>query len=349
MTDKDINIDLFDEYLQNRLPDAERAKFDEKLLIDAAFSEEFLRYKTIAYGIKDYSKADLKDYIKTNGKVAVTKGINFQPKQLRYAIAASLILFAGIYVVINYYVKPNVEKNLVTNASEQKVSAQPDSSVTIMPETVDMAASENPTKQLRENKSAEEIAPNSEANGTARKYEVDDLSNELPVPASPEYKVLSDKKLSDTIMLAYYVVVEDLDNKVKFSEKESTTLKKSLPSTDNNNYSKSKNEIVIVTKGSDTADKDKKISKPLEVKKADNYTVEYWQSPVNFRGYKMVGYTLQLFGLGATSTAVKLYKVDFQLYLRMNGTVYLLKSCPDGCKFDVMADPEISAVILKQK
>ena len=37
MSDKDINIDLFDQYLQQRLTDAEREKFDERLLNDGIY------------------------------------------------------------------------------------------------------------------------------------------------------------------------------------------------------------------------------------------------------------------------------------------------------------------------
>ena len=87
-----------------------------------------------------------------------------------------------------------------------------------------------------------------------------------------------------------------------------------------------------------------KLSKPVATK--TKYTVEYWTSPVNFKGYRLTNTTLQLYGLN--SYTCRLFTVNGNLYLRNQGKVYVLSPCVDACAYKLEVDPDIIQFILNQ-
>lgn len=74
--------------------------------------------------------------------------------------------------------------------------------------------------------------------------------------------------------------------------------------------------------------------------------VEFWQSPLNFKGYKYIGNTLYLYGTDQSD--IKLYIYKDKTYMRNNGQVYLLEPCENGCPFKAAEDKTITEFILKQ-
>ena len=344
MSEHHNNIDLFDLYLKNALEGNERAQFEEKLINNAEFNKAFTDYKTLVLGIQDFGKIELKNYIKTqaiNGR----KGSSFNISRTFYAMAASVVLVIGLVFVFQNYSSNSAKSNEI--AIEQKFDVlQMDTAVKQDQEFLEMEAvkKEETNETVMANVEAEKVAPVFESVDDANFKERDNQAPPSAGVSSAEtesYQIISERKLSDTILLALYV-----DNaSEKFMNKdavklEKTAASKKLPGTYNNNNYNNKAEVK-----SDSLVLRKAKARAV---KSDKYTIEYWQSPINFKGYKLVGYTLQLYGLGSNQASVKLYKVDYQLYLRMNGSVYELRSCADGCAFSQTQDDSIRELLLEQ-
>ena len=53
------------------------------------------------------------------------------------------------------------------------------------------------------------------------------------------------------------------------------------------------------------------------------FNIEFWQSPINYKGYKMSKYKIVLYGI-ASADAIKVFKTDDAIYLKNQATVYKL-------------------------
>jgi len=65
--------------------------------------------------------------------------------------------------------------------------------------------------------------------------------------------------------------------------------------------------------------------------------IEFWQSPLNYKGYKMSKYKLVLYGI-ASEDEMKVYKVDDNYYLKVLTSVYKLDYTSDFRSFDKISD-----------
>jgi|GEM_PF-1268919 len=68
-----------------------------------------------------------------------------------------------------------------------------------------------------------------------------------------------------------------------------------------------------------------------------NYRVEFWESPINFRGYKMSLGKIILYGV-STKTPVKLVKWEDSYYLVTNQMLYRMEYTDDLKSFDKVTD-----------
>jgi hypothetical protein len=90
-----------------------------------------------------------------------------------------------------------------------------------------------------------------------------------------------------------------------------------------------------------------KVSGVIDDKNASKQliNIEYWQSPLNYKGYKMSKYKLVLYGI-ASEDEIKVFKLDDNYYLKSSGTVYKLDYTGDFHSFDRVSD-EVILNILK--
>lgn len=344
------NIELFDLYLNNGLAGEELAKFEEKLLNDEAFNKAFIEHKTLVLGISDFGKLELKNYIKDQVKLG-GNGKHLKVMRAVYAVAASVILVVGLVFVFKQMNNSATTKSIEIAAAPEVVTAPEDTierpRTTFM--EMDPAKKEEISQMDRTVESSNmDDAPPIAMNDDAVFKDLNTGNEAEASPAAVEsggYKIVSEKMLRDTFLLALYVNNSDVNADGFDNEKaEKSTSKKRLPSVYNNNNYNSGTESKVKF---DSVSNKKAKAKAIETK-PDKYSIEYWQSPINFKGYKLVGFTLQLYGLGANQSQLKLFKVDYQLYLRMNGVVYALKSCVDGCAFTQVQDDAIRELILQQ-
>lgn len=65
--------------------------------------------------------------------------------------------------------------------------------------------------------------------------------------------------------------------------------------------------------------------------------IEFWQSPLNYKGYKMSKYKLVIYGL-SSSDPFKLFKIDDAIYLKSNSSVYKLDYSADFKPYEKTTD-----------
>ncbi|MCC7232625.1 MAG: sigma-70 family RNA polymerase sigma factor [Bacteroidia bacterium] len=74
---------------------------------------------------------------------------------------------------------------------------------------------------------------------------------------------------------------------------------------------------------------------------ADNLEVEFWMSPVNYRGYKMSPNTLVLFGIPEPD-AVSLYRKNNRILMKYHKEIFILQETGDFLSFQTIKDPELT-------
>jgi hypothetical protein len=77
-----------------------------------------------------------------------------------------------------------------------------------------------------------------------------------------------------------------------------------------------------------------------------SYKVEYWKSPINYKGYKMTRNKLVLYGI-SSGDAVSLMRYDDDIYLKHLSTVYRLGYTNDFRQFEKVADPAVLSKLNK--
>ncbi len=70
------------------------------------------------------------------------------------------------------------------------------------------------------------------------------------------------------------------------------------------------------------------------------FNVELWQSPLNYKGYKMSNYKLVLYGFNSAQ-GLKVYKLDNDVYLKKMSSIYKLERSTEFKPYQVVADPAI--------
>ncbi len=70
------------------------------------------------------------------------------------------------------------------------------------------------------------------------------------------------------------------------------------------------------------------------------FNIEFWQSPINYKGYKMSKYKIVLYGI-ASADAVKVFKTDDAIYLKNQTTVYKLDYASELRGYERISDESI--------
>ncbi len=68
--------------------------------------------------------------------------------------------------------------------------------------------------------------------------------------------------------------------------------------------------------------------------------IEFWQSPINYKGYKMSKYKVVLFGI-ASAEGIKLFKSDDAIYMRNQNSVYKLDYASELKPYEKVSDESL--------
>lgn len=71
-------------------------------------------------------------------------------------------------------------------------------------------------------------------------------------------------------------------------------------------------------------------------------TIEFWQSPLNYKGYTLSRSRLVLFGF-ATDESVSLYRMDNMMFMKTNGGVFRLENTADFRQLERVTDEALLA------
>lgn len=354
MNYNEANSELFDRFINGELSAEELAAFNERLASDKAFAEAFSLHKLLAEGIRDHARTELKSYIREKGEIHYWGG-NIWPRSMTYAAAAVFVLFAGLYLVLRNYTKPDLEKEIAVH-TDMTVPESANSDTVITP----------PSAEAREFEAPLAVVPDIEEMPAAESVveglydaEDQDISNEWKEDvavskddASEKYNILSEKMLGDTVISApvLLAVLNEVPATANYelsrNQVSGQSRTKTPSSANNNTQPESLKKYKYVAK--DTAvskpEADSKIAnRPDEAK---TLILEYWYSPVNFIGYHYSNSTIKLYGIKRGEG--RLFVYNNEVYLRHDGKVYLLSVCPGSCVFITEKNTEITNLILRQ-
>jgi hypothetical protein len=377
------HIELFDQYIHHQLDESQRIDFENRLNNDSGFKKEFDLYCLLVDGIREKNRQDLKSFMKEN-KNAMYWGQNIWPRSVNYAAAAVLALFFVMYVLVKKY-SPENQKNEMAEQSVQNIDTSAMPSIDdLTKDTVQLAVNETNQIQPPPSVHADEIA-------TDDKESIDpqeDLNFELENPMEmddwgygraadnmmdKDAKVLSDKKLKDTIV--YFTLLENridasgntyLFNSTTFKESAINKTLNPAPQSNDVNNVKGKYSTAKKESNADEAPKKKvetEIKDTLEIASAtyrdgmddskalnknSQLKIELWLSPINFVGYTYTGNNaIKLYGMNKKN--YRFYVYNQVIYMVYNSKVYTITYCSTACEFNELKDETIKSLILKQK
>jgi len=356
------HIDQFNAYLKRQLSADDIMAFEKRLKTDPEFAKEFELHSLLVEGIKEHARTELKSFLKDNVSLPhiSSKPNFFNMRSMQWSIAAAIVLILGVILIVQYYIKPSesteelATRNVITSSdtSTPLVQSEPKESSDTSPEFIEMLAvkKENAdmeapplSESLTEETSAGKPVVVDEADG---KFYTDRtlVDNEVAIE---DNNIATEQRLNDTtitLALLFYNTAykKDYNSNDDASNAQPQTTDKTTKSKSKYPYNAgveatNKNEIKVDTNA---------VSKKLSKASTKTYKVEYWKSPVNFKGYRFINNTVYLYGV--TKDNSKLFVVNNKLYLRTNNTVYILTPTTDSLPYKTEADTDISNYILKQ-
>jgi hypothetical protein len=294
-----LHNDEIDKYLMGEMGVFEQGLFEHKLSQDEELAAEVEMRKMAKAIIEEHRHKELKEYIRKNAPRQVRLG--FWQTVAAYSSAAVVLFFAISWVVLEFYIPQSgklayEESQKSKNKSEEEYKQ--DKGNVKMHES-----EENPSFPIFSDKKA---APPTDSQtqspdvlAYARAPQSGDATAPMAESASEtnggsmiedEYKVKADELVLDT---NYIAVLLD-PNHTNASEKKKAAFK---------------NEA------------DSKLRKDKSALPVRSLQVEFWKSPINYRGYRYNGKKLQLFGVQNPSQ-IQFKLIAAELYLLMNGQVY---------------------------
>lgn len=156
------NIDLIDDYLADRMSDAERNAFEQRLASDTELNREFNFHKDIVSSIKEVRKAELKSMLNSI-PVGGSTGTFGTSLKVAGALVAATITIGGFYLLLQDD-KPEIEQQTVI---EQPAETREND---FSPEVIEEeAAPETPREEKQEVAAEQEQKETVDPSATPRK------------------------------------------------------------------------------------------------------------------------------------------------------------------------------------
>ena len=310
---------LIEKYLKEELSAEEKQIFENSVQTNTALRDRLIYRKGIIEGIKLAAQNELKTQIEKN---------TFQKKSIDNKIWKLVALTMFAFAVLGWwFVAENPIRNTITNTITKTIvdtlkikPHTPVFSVYPIQKTVDVKKQKTDTIALTAKDSS--IKTSSDTSSSALKDEKKstdknnfnkNTSSESPISSAPQEE---------------FVIRKD---ELLFT-KEVNLIEKSPAS------SSSTLALSTAEKLNPEAGLPEENSKPNK-----NFQIEFWKSPINYKGYKMARNKIILFGIEEPD-GVKLYKLDENIYLEYEQNIYKLESTYDFQSFLKIKD----VVILSQ-
>lgn len=355
MSYSEANSELFDRFLSGKMSQEEQTAFEKRLAVDNELAAAFRLHKLLAEGIRDHARTELKSYIKEKGEIQYWGG-NIWPKSMRYAAVAVFVLFAGLYLIVRNYTTPVLEKEIAvqTDKTEPKTTNS-DTGISPSEEIATQIEAPASIPQIESDKLAEEDLSGAYENIESKDDDIKYYDSESATieDVREKYNVLSEKLLSDTVISAPVLLallnetpaaVDYELSRNQMSGQPKTTQTPASASNKAQSEALKKYKAVVKDSAVSKAEAGSNIVKQPE--EAKTLILEFWYSPVNFKGYRYSNNTIRLYGIEKGTS--RLFVYNNEVYMRHEGKVYLMSVCPGACVFNLEKNTEITNLILRQ-
>lgn len=296
---------LIDRYLQGELSGIELGNFIEHLNTDESFRKEVELQRLIYHGIQRAGHEKL--------KVIIRSSLHYRKPVIPFALkmTVTFLLITGLGISLWLYVGNE-------SVNEEQTKSW-------------FAFLNN-----KRNDADQKVEPGKLKQDVPRKAVVVREPDSLAVEAdsSPDSSVLKTSKDETAADTGLNKPAED-DIVVK---QDQLLISATLPVEE-------KSEVKDETLSNETVQKlNPAADLPANEKSNPNCLVEFWVSPINYKGYKMSKNKLILFGIDEPD-AVKLYRVDDALYMSYLKEFYRLNNSFDFVSYQKLKDSEIPLAI----
>lgn len=316
--------DLIERYLEEKLIGAELDLFRKKMREDAQFAYDVQVQRLIYEQIKEHRKEELKQFLAREGEVKYIQNI-WGTKWL-YASAAILLFFTGFYFVIEYVIKPG-------QPSEESAVGQEEIKQELS-DTNRLSKSLTDTYEEQKTRSnASDTIPDL-AYGEIDKPITEDILSESGAVWQDEHVLGNETDSVSFYDSEDYVVGDEKLTSKKYSiypilssVQENSSKKPSAPK--KGDLNEPENEET------------QRIEKTItETKEQLQLNVEFWKSPVNFKGYSYQKGVLVLFGIDPSETLYFAQNERGMLFMKRNGVWYSFQSNVKDKAFNKVTDSE---------
>ena len=301
---------IIDRFLQGDLSGIERENFNQRVREDEKFRGEVELLKIIYSGIHKANQDKLKSMILSS--------LNYRKPTIPFALKmiVTFLVVTGVGITLWFY---------VGNESANKDQSKSWFAFLKSKKSVDNNAVEIPKQKPplkpRNEVLTDSVAQEGDAERAAADSVPEQISNEKTAldsiqPATSNEEIIVKQ---DQLLIGTTIVVED----------------KSEAGFEGNDKQLTSGALSKLNPGADL---------PEEEKVSSDYQVEFWVSPINYRGYKMSKNKLILFGIDEPE-AVKLYRVKDALYMSYLKDYYRLNTSFDFMSYQKLKDAEIPLTI----
>ena len=332
-------IELFDLYLQDALGKEERLLLESKLATDEELAEEFELHKLITAGIASEKEQRFREVLRQQREDTFignnTWGKKFTLVSAAVVLIGMLVMVYATYLNYNPGASPLAKKNQIdTPATEQKSTQQKESQRE--------ENTENPIAKLERDADSKEL---SIQENVEEEVQEDDITNEIRdaaenrivtptdagqtsfdnIPAienidfeDDDVEVVKKDKLEGQEVL--YAKVVAVAESITLQEVTTTKSAEKLVARTSKKIKTKANQSEEAKEEADEASTPVKTKSNSSVDSTQKYTVQYYNSPLNYKGYKYNSKTktIQVYGMKG---------VESQLIMRAN--VLFLKNGED--------------------
>ena len=311
--EEQAKYDLFDRYFRGELSEEELDAFLARLESEPAFKEEYTTYQLLVEGIREHEREELRAYMHQKARVRFMG--NPWSKTWTYASAAVVLAFGVLYTALD---QKNGNESVAVE-EQQKNKTLPDTSIDLPEPENENLAMETPVAETI----TEQVPAPAEEVFVEDEVDIDDPLEE------PEEMVYPDPLNTEAMA--------GMEQEDELPVKADTRVYDTVLSM---NVSFDKESKV------DTANSEVLKKKELKVR-TEKIVVQFWKSPINYKGYRFDGRKLEVFGLDTFSQVSLKYRVVnaelkvYEVYLKYGEAYFKIEEDNRYHSYVRVKDPAI--------
>ena len=317
------------DYLKGNLQGIALDEFKQRLKEDPAFAEEVKLQKEIASAISSVREEELRAILKQQAEVKYFS--NMWGNKWTYASAAILALFVSLFFIMKNYVPDTANERVTIEEASDEQGRDLGMVDTTEVDTQTLATNQQPAPPPQLEIVEDDLAEEEEMD--------DEIAEVLD---ESEHIVAHDLDMDDTIEFAgrtdangySYTPTEDVKRDELVGTKAFVVLiydQKTIETRINENATK--DTLRKVESYDDSYTSKKPASAESEVQQSQRtIVVEFWKSPINYKGYRYESGKLKIYGVAQTAN-ITFKELDNRLYVNIDGTYYFIEQNGKDRKF----------------